>query len=126
MAPLALRNVATIDTLLPWHRQLIARKGTAAKTGTRRRDVLAEIRQLVGRMAEESDVGIRADPRDTQESRASHWVINDCADSAIEWRFRPNRHVPHVVDIPAGPWAESSAADLFTTRVVGVAWIVHD
>src|SRR5262245_30413743 len=53
----ALRQVATIvtpDTLLRWHRQLIARKWTYAKTGTRRHGVLAEIRQLVGRMAQEN------------------------------------------------------------------------
>ena len=53
----ALREVATIvtpDTLLRWHRQLIARKWTYAKTGTRRRSVLAEIRQLVGRIANEN------------------------------------------------------------------------
>jgi len=53
----ALRSVATIvgpDTLLRWHRQLIARKWTYAKKATRRRRVLAEIRQLVGRMAEEN------------------------------------------------------------------------
>ena len=53
----ALREIATIvtpDTLLRWHRQLIARKWTYAKTGTRRRGVLAEIRQLVVRMAEEN------------------------------------------------------------------------
>src|SRR5262245_56646837 len=53
----ALRNVATIvtlDTLLRWHRQFIARKWTCRKTGIRRRGVLAEIRELVGRMAEEN------------------------------------------------------------------------
>jgi len=53
----ALRNAATIvtpDTLLRWHRQLIARKWTYAQTGIRRRGILAEIRQLVGRMAEEN------------------------------------------------------------------------
>jgi putative transposase len=53
----ALREVATIvtpDTLLRWHRQLIVRKWTYAKKGTTRRAVLAEIRQLVGRMAQEN------------------------------------------------------------------------
>ena len=53
----ALREVATIvtpDTLLRWHRQLIARKWTYARKGMTRRGVLAEIRQLVGRMAEEN------------------------------------------------------------------------
>ncbi len=52
-----LREVATIvtpDTLLRWHRRLIARKWTYAKKGTSRRGVRAEIRQLATRMAEEN------------------------------------------------------------------------
>ena len=52
-----LRDVATIvtpDTILRWHRQLIARKWTSAKRRGRRPGVLAEIRRLVGRMAEEN------------------------------------------------------------------------
>ena len=51
-----LREIATIatpDTLLRWHRQLIARKWTyACKSG--RRNVLRAIRQLVVRMAEDN------------------------------------------------------------------------
>jgi hypothetical protein len=53
----ALREVATIvtpDTLLRWHRQLVTRKWTYPKRRTSRRSVLAEIRQLVVRMAEEN------------------------------------------------------------------------
>jgi hypothetical protein len=49
----ALRQIATIaapDSLLRWHRQLIAREWTYART-SRRRGVLLEIRQLVQRMA---------------------------------------------------------------------------
>jgi putative transposase len=52
----ALREIATIatpDTLLRWHRQLIARKWTYAK-GAGRRGVLVEIRQLVVRMASDN------------------------------------------------------------------------
>jgi transposase InsO family protein len=52
----ALRDVATIatpDTLLRWHRQLIARKWTYV-TRSPRRAVLAEIRRLVVRMAAEN------------------------------------------------------------------------
>src|SRR5215207_8259777 len=52
----ALRDIATIataDTLLLWHRQLIARKWTYARRSGRR-DVLIEIRQLVVRMATEN------------------------------------------------------------------------
>src|SRR4051812_35109803 len=49
-----LREVATIvppDTLLRWHRQLIARKWTYAKPKPGCRGVLAEIQRLVVRMA---------------------------------------------------------------------------
>ena len=52
----ALREIATIatpDTLLRWHRQLIARKWTYARRSGRR-GVLVEIRQLVVRMATEN------------------------------------------------------------------------
>ena len=52
-----LRDVATIvtpDTILRWHRQLIARKWTCAKKRAGRPGVLAEIRRLVVRMAEEN------------------------------------------------------------------------
>jgi transposase InsO family protein len=53
----ALRDLATVvtpDTLLRWHRQLVARKWTYTRKGTGRRGVLAEIRQLVVRMAEDN------------------------------------------------------------------------
>ena len=53
----ALREIATIvtpDTLLRWHRQLVARKWTYATPRSSRRGVLAEIRQLVVRMAGEN------------------------------------------------------------------------
>ena len=52
----ALRQVATIvtpDTLLRWHRQLVAQKWTYARRAPRR-GVLAEIRRLVVRMAPEN------------------------------------------------------------------------
>ena len=52
----AFRDIATIatpDTLLRWHRQLIAHKWTHART-VGRRDVMLEIRRLVVRMAEEN------------------------------------------------------------------------
>ena len=52
-----LRQVATIvtpDTILRWHRELIARKWTYAKRRSSRRGVLAEVRRLVVQMAEEN------------------------------------------------------------------------
>jgi len=53
----ALRDIATIatpDTLLRWHRQLIVRKWTCGRPSVHRRQVVAEIRRLVIRMAEEN------------------------------------------------------------------------
>jgi putative transposase len=49
----ALAYIVTADTLLRWHRQLIARKWTYA-TRPGRRNVLAEIRRLVIQMAKEN------------------------------------------------------------------------
>jgi hypothetical protein len=53
----ALRDIATIatpDTLLRWHRQLIAQKWSYSRTSVNQRRVLVEIRRLVVRMAEEN------------------------------------------------------------------------
>ena len=47
-------TIVTPDTLLRWHRQLVARKWTYATTRGSRRGVLAEIERLVVRMAEEN------------------------------------------------------------------------
>ncbi len=47
-------TVVTPDTLLRWHRQLVARKWTYPSRRTGRRGVLTEIRQLVVRMADEN------------------------------------------------------------------------
>jgi putative transposase len=52
-----LSQVATIvspDTILRWHRQLIARKWTYATRRSGRSGILAEIRRLIVRMAEEN------------------------------------------------------------------------
>jgi transposase InsO family protein len=49
----AIATIATPDTLLRWHRQLIARKWTYARK-SRQRGVLLEIRHLVVRMASEN------------------------------------------------------------------------
>jgi putative transposase len=55
---LKIATIATPDTLLRWHRQLVARKWTyASKSG--RRGVLLEIRRLVVRMAEKNAGGTR-------------------------------------------------------------------
>jgi hypothetical protein len=60
-----LREIATIatpDTLLRWHRQLIARKWTYGRQSGRR-GVLSEIRQFVVRMAMDDDTSYNDHPR---------------------------------------------------------------
>jgi putative transposase len=49
-------SVVTPDAILRWHRQLIVRKWTHANNRSGRHGVLAEIRCLVVRMAEENPV----------------------------------------------------------------------
>jgi hypothetical protein len=80
----ALREIATIatpDTLLRWHRRLIARKWTSARQSGRR-NVLLEIRRLVVRMAKENPTwgyGLHADPGRAEERRAPWGAIDDSA-----------------------------------------------
>src|SRR5476651_1093362 len=53
----ALREIATIvtpETLLRWHRQLVAHKWTYATPRSSRRGVLAEIERLIVQMAHEN------------------------------------------------------------------------
>src|SRR5262245_15887984 len=80
-----LAQVATLvtpETILRWHRQLIARKWTTARRGVGRPGVLTEIRQLTVRMARESDLGLPADPGGVEEPRASGCPIDDRDDLA--------------------------------------------
>jgi len=68
----ALREIATIatpDTLLRWHRQLIARKWTCGRKAGRR-GVLLEIRRLVVRVAEENPTWGYTRTRDHRVCRA--------------------------------------------------------
>jgi hypothetical protein len=70
-----LREVATLvtpDTILRWHRELIARKWTYARRRPGRPAVLDEIRRLVVRMATENPRwGLHAHPGCPEESRPS-------------------------------------------------------
>jgi putative transposase len=121
----ALREVATIvtpDTLLRWHRQLIARKWTYAKTGTTRRAVLAEIRQLVGQIADENptwgytriqgalkNLGHRVGRSTVARILRAHG-IPPAPERPTSWQMFLRAH-----------WGEIAAADFFTTEV----WTWH-
>ena len=120
-----LRELATIvtpDTLLRWHRQLIARKWTYAKQGKTRRGVVAEIRQLVRRMAEEN-------PRwgYTRIQGALKNLGHRVGRSTIARILRADG-IPPAPERPTSwqtflraHWGEIAAADFFTTEV----WTWH-
>jgi putative transposase len=70
-----LRDVATIvtpDTLLAWHRTLIAKKyDGSARRGPGRPPVMAEVRALIVRMGDgQSRLGLHADPGAVRYSAA--------------------------------------------------------
>ena len=116
-----LRQVATIvtpDTILRWHRQLIARKWTYAKRRSGRPGVLAEIRRLVVRMAEENptwgytrirgalkNVGHRVGRSTIARILKAHG-ISPVPERPTSWQTFLRAH-----------WGAIAGADFFTTEV---------
>src|SRR6185503_17518087 len=116
-----LREVATLvtpDTILRWHRELIARKWTYARRRPGRPGVLAEIRRLVLRMATENpswgytriqgalkNVGHRV-ARSTIASILKAEGIPPSRKRPSSWRTFLRAH-----------WSALVAADFFTTEV---------
>jgi putative transposase len=116
-----LREVATLvtpETILRWHRELIARKWTYARRRPGRPGVLAEIRRLVVRMATENpswgytriqgalkNVGHRV-ARSTIASILKTEGIPPSRERPTTWRTFLRAHWPALV-----------AADFFTTEV---------
>ena len=121
----ALREVAAIvtpDTLLRWHRQLIACKWTYARQGTTRRGVLAEVRELIRRMAEENPGWGY-----TRIQGALKNLGHRVGRSTIA-RILRAAGIPPVPERPTSwqtflraHWGEIAAADFFTTEV----WTWH-
>jgi transposase InsO family protein len=117
----ALRDVATLvtpDTLLRWHRQLVARKWTYTRKRTSRRGVLAEIRQLVVRMAEENPTWGY-----TRMQGALKNLGHEVGRSTIARILRahglppvPNRPTSWQTFLRAH-WGAIAGADFFTTEV---------
>jgi putative transposase len=116
----ALREIATIatpDTLLRWHRQLIARKWTYDRPAGRR-GVLLEIRRLVVRMAEENPTGGY-----TRIQGALKNVGHRVGRSTIRRILKaaglppvPQRSTSWQTFLKA-PWGVIAGADFFTTEV---------
>src|SRR5262249_45392031 len=117
----ALRNVATLvtpDTLLRWHRQLIARKWTYQNTGTPRCGVLAEIRQLVRRMAEENRTWGYTRIQGALKNLGHHVGRSTIARILRSNGISPAPHRPTSWQtFLRAHWAELAAADFFTTEV---------
>jgi transposase InsO family protein len=116
----ALREIATIatpDTLLRWHRQLIARKWTyASQPG--RRGILLEIRRLAARMAEENPTWGY-----TRIQGALKNVGHRVGRSTIR-RILKKAGLPPVPERPTSwqtflkaHWGVIAGADFFTTEV---------
>jgi putative transposase len=116
-----LRDVATIvtpDTILRWHRQLIARKWTYRNHRGGRPGVLAEIRRLVVRMAEENptwgytrilgalkNVGHRVSRSTIARILKAHG-IPPAPERPTSWQTFLQAH-----------WGAIAGADFFTTEV---------
>src|SRR5436190_6076578 len=110
-------TIVTPDTILRWHRQLIARKWTYA-TRPGRRGVLAEIQRLVIRMAEENPTWGY-----TRIQGALKNVGHRVGRSTIA-RILKAAGVPPVPDRPTSwqtflraHWGAIAGADFFTTEV---------
>jgi len=110
-------TIATPDTLLRWHRRLIARKWTHASQPGRRK-VLIEIRRLVVRMAEENptwgykriqgalkNVGHRVG-RSTIRRIPTAAGLPPVPQRPTSWQTFLNAH-----------WGGIAGADVFTTEV---------
>ena len=110
-------SIATPDTLLRWHRQLVARKWTH-RTQRGRRAVLAEIQRLVVRMAEENPTWGY-----TRIQGALQNVGHRVGRSTIA-RILKARGLPPVPQRPTAwqtflraHWGAIAGADFFTTEV---------
>ena len=122
----ALREVATIvtpDTLLRWHRQVIARKCTDAKKGPTRHGVLAEIGQLVWRMAAENPTwdtrGFKVRSRTSGIASADRRLPG----SSEQTGFHPRPSARHWQTFLRAYWGEIVAADFSRPKSgPGTAW----
>jgi hypothetical protein len=111
-------TIVTPDTILRWHRQLIARKWTYAPGRSSRRRVLAEIQRLVVRMAEENPAWGYTRIQGALKN-VGHRVVR----STIA-RILKTRGVPPVPERPMSwqtflraHWGAIAGADFFTTEV---------
>ena len=111
-------TIVTPDTILRWHRQLVDRKWTYARRRASRSGVLAEIRRLVVRLAEENPTWGYTRIRGALQN-VGHRVSR----STIA-RILKTHGIPPVPDRPMSwqtflraHWGAIAGADFFTTEV---------
>jgi putative transposase len=117
----ALEQIATIvtpDTIMRWHKRLIAAKWTYARSRVGRPGIMKEIRELVVRFAEENstwgycriqgalrNLGHRVAPSTIAKTLREHG-IKPAPDRLTSWRVFLKAH-----------WGDIAATDFFTTEV---------
>ena len=117
-----LREIATVvtpDTMLRWHRQLIARKWTYAQTlPSRQGSARGDSASGGADGGRESDVGLHTHPRRAEECRASRGPLDDRPDSEgrTACRLVPERPTSWQTFLRAH-WGAIAGADFFTTEV---------
>jgi hypothetical protein len=120
-----LREIATIatpDTLLRWHRQLVAEKWTYTTSRSSRRGVLAEIRQLVVRMAKENPTWGYTRIQGALKNVGRRVGRSTIARILKAAGVPPVPEPPDVVaDIPAGPLGRDRRCGLLRDRGLDVA-----
>jgi putative transposase len=111
-------TIVTPDTILRWHRQLIARKWTYPRRRSSRQGVLQEIRRLIVRMAQENptwgytrirgalkNLGHRVGRSTIARTLKAHG-IPPVPERPTSWRSFVRAH-----------WGAIAGADFFTTEV---------
>ena len=113
-----LATIVTPDTILRWHRRLVARKWTSPRRRRGRAAVLQEIRTLVVRMAQENPTW------GYTRIQGALKVLGHCVGRTTIARILKAHGVPPVPERPTSwqtflnaHWGAIAGADFFTTEV---------
>jgi putative transposase len=125
----ALRHIATLvtpDTILRWHRELVAQKWTCGKRRPGRPGVPREIRRLVIRMASENPGWLYPDSGSASESGSPCGSDHDREDPEKCGPSADARPTDVLADVPAGALAGTARGGLLHHWSVDRAWACHD